>query len=246
MVYFFTYGDDRYINSKNRIKNEALTCGYFDVVDIYGREDLSEDFIEKTKPYIDHPRGGGYWIWKTHLLKKTFDKMNDGDYCVYVDAGCTINPMGVDRFKYYLSLLDENGSGIFRLKHGETPVELFTNEKVFEYFDGVDDDQLRKSDILMGGVMIFKKNENSQRFVDRYLEIAENDAYLFSDEYNDYNRTTKLIDHRHDQSVSSCLIRREFANATTFQDETYAPDMEGWQNLYSVIKVPILATRIRG
>jgi len=246
MVYFFTYGDNNYQTSKQRIKDEALKCGYLDVVDIYGREDLSEDFINKTKPYIDHPRGGGFWIWKTYLLKKTFEKMNNGDYCVYIDAGCTINPMGAERFKYYLSLLDDSESGIFRLKHGGTAVELFTNEKVFEYFDGSEDEELRKSDILMGGVMIFKKNERSQKFVDRYLEIAENDPYLFSDEFNEYKRSQKLIDHRHDQSVSSCLVRREAPDTVIFQDETYAPDMEGWQHLYSFLKVPFLATRIRG
>lgn len=246
MVYFFTYGDNNYQKSKNRIREEAMRCGFLDVIDIYGREDLSLDFIEKTKPYIDHPRGGGYWIWKTYLLKKTFEKMREGDYCVYIDAGCTINPMGGERFKYYLSLLDQSESGMFRLEHEKTPVELFTNEKVFEYFEGSEDEELRKSDVLMGGVMIFKKNDNSQKFIDRYLEIAENDPYLFSDEFNDYKRTSKLIDHRHDQSVSSCLVRREAPETVTFPDETYAPDVEGWQFLYSVQKVPFLATRIRG
>jgi len=246
MIYFFTYGDHNYTTSKERIKREALNCGYFDKVDVYGKEDLSSDFITKTEPYINHPRGGGYWIWKTHLLKKTFDKMEIGDYCVYVDAGCSINPMGADRFNFYLSLLDENGSGIFRLKHGGSPIDRFTNEKVFEFFDGSNDSVLRKSDVLMGGVMIFKKNERSQRFVDRYLELAENHAYLFSDEFNDYKRTEVFTDHRHDQSVSSCLTRREFQDAVTFQDETYAADIDGWIHLFEVVKVPFLATRIRG
>ena len=98
MIYFFSYGDDKYKNSKDRIRNEARSF-IFDKVDIYGREDIPFEFIEKTKPYIDMPRGGGYWLRKPFFLKKTFDMMNDGDICVYADAGCTINPNGLDRFK---------------------------------------------------------------------------------------------------------------------------------------------------
>lgn len=245
MVYFFSYGDDNFRNSKERLRMEALRCGYLDVVDIYGPEHLSQDFINKTSPYIQHPRGGGYWMWKTFFIKKTFEKMKEGDYCVYVDAGCTVNPNGKERFNHYLSLLDQSESGIFRFKYGNVPVENYTNEKVFEYWGKTDDRELRTTDILMGGVMIFKKNEYSQKFVDRYLEIAETAPYLFSDEYNNYNRRETLVDHRHDQSVSSCLIRLEAKEAVTFQDETYAPDMDGWRHLFEVAKIPFLATRIR-
>lgn len=172
--------------------------------------------------------------------------MNDGDYCIYVDAGCTVNPFGKERLDYYLSLLDQSESGIFRYKHGGTREELHTNAKVFEFFGKENDEEFKKTDILMAGVMIFKKNANSQKFVDRYLEIAENHAYLFSDQFNDYNRSPNFHVHRHDQSVSSCLVKLETTNPVIFQDETYAPDMAGWQDLFHNVKVPFLATRIRG
>ena len=57
----------------------------------YGPEDLSEDFIEKYKDIFKHSRGGGYWIWRPYILRSAINDINDGEYLVYLDAGCTIN-----------------------------------------------------------------------------------------------------------------------------------------------------------
>lgn len=244
MIYFFSYGDDKYKNSKQRIKKEAINFG-FDRVDIYGREDITQDFIDKTQPYINHPRGGGYWLWKPFFLKKTFDMMNHGDYCVYADAGCTINSFGRERFKYYLSLLDNSESGVFRFKFGSTSEYVFTSQKVFEFFNKIDDQEFQSTSHLMATILIFKKNENSENFVNKYFEITINSPEIFSDTFNDYKRIDEFSDHRHDQSVSSCLVKLVVGNAVIIQDETYASDMNGWQSLFYEKKIPFLATRIR-
>jgi len=98
MIYFFSYGDNNYSESKIRIKNEAIQMG-FDKVDIYGPENLPYDFVSNSMPYISHKRGAGYWIWKSFFLKKTFDSMDDGDVCIYADAGCHVNKFGKKRLK---------------------------------------------------------------------------------------------------------------------------------------------------
>jgi len=244
--YFITYGDHNYVTSKERIKQEALNCGYLDEVIVYSKEDLSENFIKKTEPYIHHSRGGGYWMWKAPIILKTFEKMNEGDYCIYVDCGCTVNPNGKDRLDYFLKLLDNSKSGIFRYEHTGTEEHWHTNAKVFEYFGKLDDMDFRKKSLLMAGVMIFKKNQNSQRYLERLLEITENHPYLFSDEFNDYKKQPENSLHRHDQSVSSCLVKLEVEDPVVVSDETYSADQEGWVRLYHVDKVPFLATRIRG
>jgi hypothetical protein len=244
MIYFFSYGDDKYKNSKDRIRNEAQNF-IFDKVDIYGREDIPLEFIEKTKPYIDIPRGGGYWLWKPFFLKKTFEMMSDGDVCVYADAGCTINPHGKNRFEEYLSLIDkdENESGILRFICGPKE-ELFTNQMVFEHFGKGDDTEFKSKYHLMATIMVFKKNENSKDFVEKYYNLAIEHPILFSDHYNEYNKNQDYRDHRHDQSISSCLVNLS-GKGVIIEDETYAPDMDGWRNLIFERKVPFLATRIR-
>ena len=249
MIYFFSYGDDNYRNSKIRIEQEAKNSRMFDHIKIYGREHIDIEFLSKTKPYIDMPRGGGYWLWKPFLIKKTFDMMNEGDYCVYADAGCTINPNGKDRLHYYFQLMDKEDTGIFRFFFRGTKELTSTSHKVFEFF-GVDKDiNFMSSDHLMATVMIFKKCKNSIEFVDKYYDIAISNPDLFSDKYDDYVVNNEFKNHRHDQSISSCLVK--LGKFTTISDETYSPDdgatpiPEGFRYLYLVRKVPFLATRIR-
>jgi hypothetical protein len=242
-TYFFSYGDDNYKQSKLRLEQEAKNFG-FDHIAIYGPEDLDPDFVEKTEPYIKAPRGAGFWLWKSHFLTSTFDAMKEGDYCVYVDAGCTVNPYAKDTFKSYLEMLDNDDSGMIRFSYEKTPEEMFTNEKVFEYFNKKEDKEFRNSDILMNGIIVFKKNENSQKYVDEYYRITLDAPEIFSDKYN-HEHCERYKDHRHDQSVSSCLVKIN-GKFIQLDDHSYAPDMQGWMELIHKMKIPFLATRIRG
>lgn len=244
--YFFSFGDEKYQKSKDRIKQEAINSGLFDDIQVYGPEDISEEFKQKVSPYWEMPRGFGYWLWKSFLLKKTFDEMEEGDYCVYADAGCTVNPNGKPRFEHYLSLLDndETQSGIFRYVFGNTAEKLFTNQKIFETLGKGEDLEFQNSDCLMATIMYFKKTEHSIKYVDKLMEITLEHPEIFSDEFNNYKRIPEFKDNRHDQSVTSCLVKI-MGKAVIFDDETYAPDMQGWENLFYNVRVPILATRIR-
>lgn len=258
-IYFFTYGDDKYTNSKIRIKEEAINFEMFDDIRIYGKEDLNFSFLIKTKPYIDSPKGGGYWLWKSFLLKKTFDMMSDDDYCVYVDAGCTINKFGKERFIEYLYLLDKSESGILRFSFPGVSEEIYTNSRVFDYFRENNNiykksdrflSTLSKTDQLMATILIFKKCKISIEYVNRFYEISLSNPELFSDKYNEINKNKDFIDHRHDQSVSSCLSKVISNNLVIIPDETFTTDTDGeilyWDNLVHNKKIPFLATRIRG
>ena len=196
------------------------------------------------------PRGSGYWLWKPLLLKKTFDMMQEGDYCVYADAGCTVNPNGKERLNYYFDLMEKENTGIFRFLFEGTKELTSTNHKVFEFFNVDKDVEFMNSYHLMATVLIFKKCKNSIDFINKYYEIATTSPDIFSDIHNDYVVNTEYKDHRHDQSVSSCLAK--LGKVTTISDETYSPDngatpiMEGMSHLFYIRKVPFLATRIRG
>lgn len=242
MDHFFSYGDQKYTNSKLRIKNEALNFG-FDKVNIYGREDLDLDFVEKTIPYINNPRGGGYWLWKSFFLKKTFDEMSDGDFCVYADAGCTVNPNGKDRFNYYKDLINTSGSGILSFRMDGLDEERYTTEEIFKHFGISFDSEIRKSGQIMATILVLLKNQKSQKLVDEYFELAMTKPNLFSDDYNFVNNCERFVDNRHDQSILS-VMRKKYQTAE-IQDETYADTMEGWNKLYFQTKIPFLATRIR-
>jgi hypothetical protein len=89
----------------------------------------------------------------------------------------------------------------------------------------------------MATILYLKKCPNTKKIVDEYYDTALNSPHLFSDDYNDYKRTSSFKDHRHDQSILS-IIRKKHG-CVILPDETYAND---WKEL---MHVPILATRIR-
>ena len=243
MIYYFTYGDDKYLNAKLRIKQEAINSKLFDDISVFGRNDIDPSFIEKTEPYINMPRGGGYWLWKPFFLKQIFDKMQEGDYCVYTDAGCMINVNGSQRFNEYLKMIDSHESGIlaFELGHKE---KVWSNAKVFEYFNKLNDEDFKESKQLMATIFIAKKCANSQKIVEQYYDLALNHPELFSDEFNDYKRDPSFNDHRHDQTIFSFV--RKVNNVCIIEDETWGATNEEWNQIYYEKKIPFLAVRIRG
>lgn len=240
MIYFLTYGDDKYTLSKQRLFQEALNFKIFDDIKIYGRNDIGLDFIEKTKPYINMPVGGGYWLWKSFFLKNTFEKMKDNDYCVYIDAGCSINPYGQDTFNKWLRLLDNNDTGTISFYIG-TKEENYNTDAVFEHFQIPIESDIRKSDQIIGGILIFRKCEKSQKLIDDYYNLAISNPKLFSDENNLSSKN--FSNHRHDQSVFS--VMRKLYGSILLKDESYTESMDEWYDIIYNRKIPFLATRIR-
>ena len=242
-VYFFSYGDDKYRNSRIRIENEAKNCGFIDDIKIYGPSDIDSDFIDKTKPYIDMARGGGYWLWKSFFLKKTFLTMNNGDICIYADAGCSINPYGKERFDFYKKIMLENKTGVLSFRMDGLDEERYTIEEIFKHFNIEMDSNIRTSGQIMATILVMIKTDKSQELVDEYYSLAITKPNLFSDDFNNFNNCARFVDNRHDQSILS-VMRKKYATAE-IKDETYADTMDGWNNLVYFQKIPFLATRIR-
>jgi len=209
----------------------------FDSVKVYGPENLPEDFVRKTQPHILHPRGAGYWLWKAYFLKKTFDEIKEGDFCIYADAGCHVNIHGKKRLGEYLKMITEDESGFLSFELTGFLEKMYTNEKVFEFFEINENNRLRESSQLVGGILFLRKCSNTIKLIDEYYQLACENPDLFSDIHNDYKRGVDFRDHRHDQSILG-ILRKKYGSVI-IPDETYALN---WQEL---AHVPILATRIR-
>lgn len=240
MIYFFSYGDEKFNNTKQRLELEAKRSGFFNEVKIYGREDLDKDFIERTKPYIDIR--GGFWMWKSYFLKQTLDRMSHNDYCVYIDAGCTVNPLGKERFFEYLYLLKDD-SGILSFRMDGLDEEHWTVEKIFEYFQIDKDSEIRKTGQIMATMIIFRKCERTIKLINDFYKIALENPILFSDAFNMSGNCETFRDNRYDQSIFS-VMRKKYGSVEIL-DETYAESSDVWRNLYFEKKIPFLATRIR-
>jgi len=235
MIHFATYSDPNFSKTKKRICNQAKDFG-FDRIYSLSPEDLSVDFVKKTSPYIHQPKGGGYWLWKAFVFKHVFDKMNDDDILVYLDAGCEINPNGKQRFQDYIEFMDLN-NGIFAFQMGLKEY-AWTNQATFDYFEINPGDKLYESFQFVGGIIFFRKNSFTNVFINEFYNIATSRPDLFSDDYH-YSNNAAYVEHRHDQSILSILRKKH--GIQSMKDEA---QYERWENTKG-LNIPFFAKRIR-
>lgn len=233
--YLISYGDHNYTGQKERFRKTAEASSFFDEIRIFEPEDIAQGFLDQVGETIQVKKGGGYWLWKPHFIKRALNDIRENDILIYCDAGCMINPRAKERFDEYIEMLldAETGTLGFELSFKEYE---YTKKEVFEHFRSPL--EIISSNQLMATVILFKKCAHTTMLVDKWHDVATKNTSLFTDEKVDL-QLEGFIDHRHDQSIFS-VIRKTFG-ANTIPDETYFLDfIEKGRNF------PIWATRFRG
>ena len=234
---FITFGTtDKYSQSLERIKMEALNMKFFDMMYIYNETNFDKEYLDKYGEfYKNNNRGYGFWLWKSYFIKKTFSFMKDGDMLIYADAGCTLmnTPEAIDRLKEYIIMCNNDPTGNigFEMDHLE---KKYTKKSVF---DKLNAHELEDSKQLMATIVILKKTPFTVDLINKYYDLIHNDTSLIDDTKE--NEITEFIDHRHDQSVFSIL--RKQMGCIIVPDETWYASFTS----EAAKKTPILATRIR-
>ena len=102
------------------------------------------------------PRGGGYWTWKFDIILSKLDEINDGEFLIYVDGGCTININGEKRLGEYIDMIKNNKNKIisFQMSHKEN---LYTTKEIFDSFNVPENDPIETSGQFVGGILIMQK-----------------------------------------------------------------------------------------
>lgn len=126
-IHLITYGDNKYDKAKERLCKQAKELNLFDTITSFGKEDLTSNFKNKYKDILNLPRGGGYWIWKLNLLEIMFDRIDDDDFLVYLDAGCHINKFGKKRLIEYFEKFENNDYGILSFQMHNQPEKFLDN-----------------------------------------------------------------------------------------------------------------------
>jgi hypothetical protein len=238
MIHLITYGDAKYEKSKQKLYNEALNTRWFNTFTNYGPNNLDNSFKRQFKNILDEPRGGGYWIWKPYIIKKKLNEIKFNDILIYLDAGCSINPMGKKRLIEYIKMLNINDSGIISFQLNSIERDYSTKE-IFNHFNLTLESQIANSEQIVGGVLIIKKNMNSIRLIDTCIKTLNENPLLFTDHYNKKDQASFFKDNRHDQSIFSII--RKMNNPILIRDETWFPNFGSGESL----NYPFWATRIK-
>jgi hypothetical protein len=197
MIVLINFAHSGYTNARKLQRETALTVGNIDKVVEYSFDDVDDDFKEKNKRILAHWKGAGYWIWKPYVILKTLVTLNDDDILIYCDSAMSF----VSSIHPYINAL----SGSFMLfEHAGHLETKFTKSDVFNSLNCLENKEITSTRHLNASHSIWKKNENSINFLKEWLALCE-DYHLVTDEPSVEPNFPDFYDHRHDQSIMSCL-----------------------------------------
>jgi len=213
----------------------------FDEIHGFTEKDLVADteFWKKHGEFINNNRRGyGYWIWKSHVIKKTFDSLNEGDIVVYCDAGCHVNKKGLDRLNEYFEMLRTNPDdyGLISFQMNHLTEYCYTKRAIFEHFQS--SVEVQESGQCVGGIQIIMKNKHSENVLNIWIDSLKYD--LLND--NTLLERPEFVENRHDQSILSVIVKTYGSIKLT--DETcFPPTVNNWNDWVDIDKFPIHAMR---
>ena len=119
---------------KKRLQEQATNSSWFNTINIYGPENLSQEFKNEFNDILDQPIGAGYWIWKFYIIKQKLTNLANNDILIYTDAGCSINTHGKTRFYEYIDMLNNSKESIISFQIHHLPERNYTTKEIFQYF----------------------------------------------------------------------------------------------------------------
>lgn len=211
-IWFVSYADSVFEKSRRRIRDEALAFAQFDHVRVWERDDVRQD-LEKYRAF-SHPRGGGYWLWKPYVIRRTLELMNDNDFLFYLDAGCTIHgsPAQKARFDGYVRALVGTPVLVcetrFQAKIGPTPRYLMGQWTKRDVIEGMRGEDFRNMVQICSGFLALRKCRVSVQLIDDWFNFSTaNDSHFLDDSPSRLPEYEEFIEHRHDQSILNLLAR---------------------------------------
>jgi hypothetical protein len=246
-VHFVTFGcDNAFKYSRERLVNEAMDSGWFDTVFTYEPNQL----LNYNKSF--EGRGAGYWWWKPVVQSLVMNQIDDGDFLLYLDAGFYINKYAKNIFDEYIDIVNKN-AGFLALNCFSSTEKHWTKRDLFKLLN-CDSAYYTDSPQIASGLVIYKKNELSIKFLQEYESVCSINHAV--NDHPSYNKNYEgFIEHRHDQSVFGLLVKKIYKNEDIslidyyqqYPDETdfvkkwmMDDSIEGIQNL----KHPFLAARL--
>lgn len=200
MIYHFNYADEKFKKQQNY--NTISIRKYIPGIKTlsYTYDDIDSEFIDKNKCILSQKRGGGYWIWKPYFIKKVFSLMDYDDILIYTDSGSFL----LNNIDALLKELSNKDAVFFKLPLIEGQ---WTNEHVLRFFKENFTEIDFNSNQIMANFFIIKKSNTTIKFVDDFFRLSQDPLLITDLATKTESENTFFIEHRHDQSILSCLVK---------------------------------------
>lgn len=240
-IHLVSFGSAKFEKTLDRLKNEALNSGFFDNVITYKENDIP-GFINYHSYFIENnPKGFGYWICKSYATFKALNSIEEGDILVYLDAGCSLNSLGRERFDEYIEMCINSPFKNLSFQYEKYKEIQYTKEELFQYLDIEDKD--KESGQLIGGIFILQKCDYTLDLVEKWLYTCY--KYNLIDNKIRMKCDDSFIGHRNDQSIFSCLRKKYGTTSILQESDLNGSSLEIYQNNKKFLKYPFWASRLR-
>lgn len=232
---FLTFGggSSNYVAAAERLGREAGRSGWFTDVTVETPRSLISDhrpFWDRHRDFIlSNPRLYGYAIWKPYLIGHHVARLPSGWGLCYLDAGChlNVNKQSSEKFLEYSSIALDKGIWATQLDSARWGYDSFP-ECAWTKADLLDALDLSASDRIsaqvQSGMMLFPAESRQRELIDQWSELSHARHYAYSDDSaSSAANCPAFVEHRHDQSIFSCLTK--VFGFTASSDETwFGPD----------------------
>lgn len=185
------YESYRKLNSKT-----ARWFGKADIILEYSDKDIPQEYKQAHKEIFAYKRGAGLWLWKPYVIFDALNRINEGDWLMYLDAGTTV----IRDIHHIINHCENKGLDIFLM---EQPLlsRQFTKRECYVKM-GIDDHG--ENQVL--GLLLLRKSRASLEFVKEWLEICEDEELLSPNKfYKNIKEFEDFYEHREDQSLLNLL-----------------------------------------
>lgn len=234
-LHFCSFGDSRYKISRERLQEQAEDFDLFETIHLYNEYDLSEsfrqDFLEQLRAEV---RGFGYWVWKPRIILDTLDKIDNGDILLYLDMGCHLNSRGKEKLLAYCEEVKQNESGFL-----VSQLELIRKECFWTKGDLLDYFRMRGEKGIyfpqyQAGILFIRKEPKTVSLIHSWLDVYYEDFHLADDTPSRSPNEPGFVEHRHDQSILSLLLKRYGTSVIPLQ-EVYRPVWNLYTRFYPIL-----------
>jgi hypothetical protein len=244
-IHFLSFGTTwNYSGALQRVANQVTSWrntqdqNIFKSIAICNEQILLTQFPDFVKTHLNffqtQPRGFGYWLWKSFLIKQSLKVIPNNDVLFYMDIGCQLNIAAEDRFNEYCTITQESGLLCFKVG---MPEYQWCKADTASFIVDKDTNIMNNSQIIATTHMI-KNTPLNFDLVTEWYETCYHENYRYLDDSASVAANhPDFKEHRHDQAIFSLLVKK-YNQYTALDDETWKPN---WH--VDGIKSPIWATR---
>jgi hypothetical protein len=219
-LHFITFSGGLFSTSRgaNRLVQDINSTERFrSVSHIKIRELLRSESIfatEVIKKFLIDPKGFGYWSWKSLVIRKKLEEIESNDLLIYTDAGCDIADL--DRFSSQIDSLAsidfdllitlQSRASYLTKKYGVAE-STWTKKSLLDQLALTEDQQV--SPQYAATALIIRKNDKTLDFVREWQRLCFLGGFRLLDDRESIleEEFAGLQEHRHDQSILSCLVK---------------------------------------